>query len=213
MTRKEWLNTPNNDPIKIKGFKNYKIMVLIFKFIVKEMKLKRPNIRIVYHHYDFNSPYENWKVIPMYSDEHTALHNKLGKIQKHSEEWKIKMREKMGNKKWWTNGISLKFQEKQPEGYISGGNKGQNKFSNQNYIWITNGKENKRIHKNENIPDNFYLGRKYKFNYDNSKKIICIETKEIFNSAKEAGLKMNITCVNKAARLGICMKGYHFKYI
>lgn len=74
---------------------------------IKEMRLKRPDIKIVLHHKIWNcNNYENWninEIIPMYNDDHLKLHNKYkseetykkislsNKGKHHTEESKQKM--------------------------------------------------------------------------------------------------------------------------
>jgi len=72
MTRIEWLNSPR----ELQGWDNYWLMRnVIFKYIIQEMKIKRPEVKIVLHHYDYTDSYENWKAIPMYHDDHVSLHS------------------------------------------------------------------------------------------------------------------------------------------
>jgi len=78
-------------------FSNYWKTKKFFKPIIDNMKLKRPDMKIVLHHIIFNcNNYEMWninEIIPMYIDDHHSLHHKGKKL---SEETKKKM--SLGNK-------------------------------------------------------------------------------------------------------------------
>jgi len=47
----------------------------------------------------------------------------------------------------------------------------------------------------------------------NGKKVMCIETKEIFNSITEASIKNNNSNISRACRKGCLANGYHWKFV
>lgn len=85
MTREEYKKIEENDFLLKFGFpkwKHYNEARKRFKPIILEMKSKRPGVNIVLHHHTPESKknYELWDTIPMYTDEHTALHKTELKI-------------------------------------------------------------------------------------------------------------------------------------
>lgn len=77
---KDWYNK-SKEFKKIFGFSYwhyFNLAKLKWKNKINQMKLERPNVKIVLHHINVNDPnYELWDCIPMYTDEHTKLHQDL----------------------------------------------------------------------------------------------------------------------------------------
>jgi hypothetical protein len=85
MTIKEWKKAPK----ELQGWKNYQFARKELWFgMIEQMKLERPNVKIVLHHINVNDQnYENWwPVVPMFIDDHTKLHSKGKKISEETKE-------------------------------------------------------------------------------------------------------------------------------
>lgn len=68
---------------------------------------------------------------------------------------------------------------------------------------------------NNALPNLEWCDAAYNSNYSNAKKVICVETNEIFNSIKEAAIKNNVSksaiCMACKGKRNIAA-GYHWRY-
>ena len=86
-----------------------------------------------------------------------------------------------------------------------------------NKRYITNGVESRQINVGEEPPQGWYLGRNFKWApaevRKDSKRVQCIETREIFKSIGTAERILNVTNIRRAIKLNCVTKGYHWQYV
>jgi hypothetical protein len=99
MTRQECFEAVESGLLTKKDiYKNRGKALVLWQGMIAHMKQERPGVRIVIHHIDWNDQhYEDWwPVVPMYNDEHAALHH-TNRIVSFEERRKISERTKGKN--------------------------------------------------------------------------------------------------------------------
>lgn len=182
-------------------WKNRQKCYLYWKPFIIYLKQQRPDMPVVIHHMlcKYNDKYyEKWSPLytfPMYLDEHTTYHIKHGQLnnkgKKFSELHKKHLSETHKNKpnlKLKGHLVSL-----ETRGKISDKNKGKH-YSPQT---------------------EFKVGNKKGLPSGSSKKVLCIETNEIFDSASRASASLGFEAhavAKSIGRNGSC-GNFYWRYI